>query len=268
MSATKAKRDPSRVFSRTFDWAGHALGFSIGGFFDGIILHQILQWHHLLSGIEEAQQDIRVLVLWDGIFHGLMYIIAGVGLWLLWRARKEFPASGADRRLCANSLIAFGTWHILDGILSHWILGIHRIRMDVNNPLFWDLLWFVLFGALPFICGWAVRRTRTSGRSSMLSSPLALVMATALSGPLAALPPQDQQQVIVLFKPGITVTQAVAAIEAVDANIIGSDVSGQLWIIEGTKGLEAFRLYRHGALLVTNSVLPLGCISWTSIQSS
>jgi uncharacterized membrane protein len=25
------------------------LGFALGGFFDGILLHQILQWHHLLS---------------------------------------------------------------------------------------------------------------------------------------------------------------------------------------------------------------------------
>nr|WP_086017472.1 DUF2243 domain-containing protein [Sinorhizobium meliloti] len=26
-----------------------ALGVSIGGFFDGILLHHVLQWHHLLS---------------------------------------------------------------------------------------------------------------------------------------------------------------------------------------------------------------------------
>jgi uncharacterized membrane protein len=25
------------------------LGFAFGGFFDGILLHQVLQWHHLLS---------------------------------------------------------------------------------------------------------------------------------------------------------------------------------------------------------------------------
>src|SRR5690606_18965301 len=28
---------------------GTVLGFALGGFFDGILLHQILQWHHLLS---------------------------------------------------------------------------------------------------------------------------------------------------------------------------------------------------------------------------
>lgn len=103
--------------------------------FRRILLHQVLQWHHLLSGIEQARHDIRVLILWDGIFHVLMYIIAGVGFWLLWRARREWASKDADRRLFANALIGFGGWHILDSVLSHWILGIHRIRMDVDKPV-------------------------------------------------------------------------------------------------------------------------------------
>ena len=29
--------------------AGILFGLGLGGFFDGIILHQVLQWHHMLS---------------------------------------------------------------------------------------------------------------------------------------------------------------------------------------------------------------------------
>jgi uncharacterized membrane protein len=29
--------------------AGIFLGLGLGGFFDGIILHQVLQWHHMLT---------------------------------------------------------------------------------------------------------------------------------------------------------------------------------------------------------------------------
>lgn len=29
--------------------AGILLGLGLGGFFDGIVLHQILQWHHMLT---------------------------------------------------------------------------------------------------------------------------------------------------------------------------------------------------------------------------
>jgi uncharacterized membrane protein len=29
--------------------AGVVLGVALGGFFDGVMLHQVLRWHHLLS---------------------------------------------------------------------------------------------------------------------------------------------------------------------------------------------------------------------------
>src|SRR5690606_1536758 len=100
------------------------LGFAFSGFFDGILLHQILQWHHLLSAIRT--EDVRFQVLMDGYFHLLMYAIAALGLWLLWRARRSFEAPGASRRFLAYFLIGFGVWHGLDAVASHWVLGIHR----------------------------------------------------------------------------------------------------------------------------------------------
>ena len=93
--------------------AGFLLGFALGGFFDGILLHQVLQWHHLLSGLEgEGWRDLRVQVLADGLFHAAMYVVAVVGLWLLWRGRPD-----GDRRIVANALIGFGVWHMVDGVL-------------------------------------------------------------------------------------------------------------------------------------------------------
>src|SRR5690606_24499667 len=102
-------------------------GFALGGFFDGILLHQILQWHHLLSNVSGG--DLRFQVAADGYFHALMYIVAGIGLWMLWRrALSRAPLSGTA--LLAEMMIGFGAWHIVDSVLSHWVLGIHRIRME------------------------------------------------------------------------------------------------------------------------------------------
>jgi uncharacterized membrane protein len=40
------------------------LGFAFGAFFDGILLHQVLQWHHLLSLVQgDLYRDIRVQIL-------------------------------------------------------------------------------------------------------------------------------------------------------------------------------------------------------------
>src|SRR5690606_9610654 len=65
------------------------LGFALGGFFDGILLHQILQWHHLLSGLDGPRwRSLPVQVMADGLFHALMYVIALAGLWMLWKGRR------------------------------------------------------------------------------------------------------------------------------------------------------------------------------------
>src|SRR5690606_37996060 len=65
-----------REFSAEYRWAGYLLGFAIGGFFDGILLHQILQWHHLLSGLGDGGPgDLRFQILADGLFHLMMYVL-------------------------------------------------------------------------------------------------------------------------------------------------------------------------------------------------
>ncbi|KAA0683617.1 DUF2243 domain-containing protein [Roseomonas genomospecies 6] len=245
-------------------WAGYLLGFGLGGFFDGILLHQVLQWHHLLSAVESsAVQDIRVQILADGLFHLMMYIVAGGGLWLLWRNRRAFAGPGVDRRLFASALIGFGVWHIVDGILSHWILGIHRIRMDAANPLVWDLLWFVLFGVVFVAAGWWLRRGGGgAGSGTGRAAPVALTLAVLVAGPVAALPPPGVTTVMVLFKPGTTPPDVFAAVAAVDGRTVWQDPSGQLWAIDLGEGGNPMALYRHGALLVSNGLLPTGCFDW------
>jgi uncharacterized membrane protein len=128
------------------------LGFALGGVFDGILLHQILQWHHLLSAIEGHS---HLQVRWDGYFHGAMYILAVASLWALWRAHRTAPDANG-RPLTGALLIGFGAWHVVDAVLAHWVLGLHHIRMDSGNPLLWDLIWLAAFGLVPLVLGWVL----------------------------------------------------------------------------------------------------------------
>lgn len=262
---------PTPVPSR-LSWAGCLLGFGLGGFFDGILLHQVLQWHHLLTGVEApAFRDIRVQILADGLFHALMYVVAIWGLLLLWRSRRAFADAGADRWLLADALIGFGVWHMLDGVLSHWILGIHRIRMDVENKLVWDLLWFVVFGVAFVAAGWWLRRGGGGGGGGggdgvggvrKVVAPVVLTLAVLVAGPVAALPPPGVTTVMVLFKPGTTLPAVLEAVAAVDGRTVWQDPSGQLWAIDLGTGGNPMQLYRHGAMLVSNALLPVGCFNW------
>ena len=82
--------DGDHTLAKRLAIAAFWLGFALGGFFDGILLHQILQWHHLLSGLESRGRpfaDLRFQILADGYFHILMYVVAAIALWLMWRAR-------------------------------------------------------------------------------------------------------------------------------------------------------------------------------------
>jgi uncharacterized membrane protein len=256
------------LLSRRLAWAGYLLGFSLGGFFDGILLHQVLQWHHLLSNVESPFfQDMKNQILVDGLFHVLMYFIAFAGLWKLWQARRDYAEPGADKLLLGNAFLGFGAWHILDSILSHWILGIHRIRVDAENVLFWDLLWFFVFGVAFVFIGLMIRKRAYLGTTVRTgATALVLALSVAAAGPIAALPPADVTSAIVFFKPGTPAKEIFAAIEEADARIIWSAGSGEVWALSIEDRNKNSVFYRHGAYLVSSSALAIGCLAWSGAR--
>lgn len=247
--------------TRTASRAAFALGFALGGFFDGILLHQILQWHHLLSLVPgSAFQNLRTQVLADGAFHVAMLGVASIGFWLLWRGRHGLASPGAGRQIAATALLGFGTWHLLDAVLSHWLLGLHRIRVDVPNPLPWDLAWAGLFGLLPLLAGWALRRRGGGGPGGAVAATLGL--AVLAGGPASLLPAAGSDRVAVLFPAGTTAELVLRAATAVEARLVSADASGTVWVMQLASPGRAWRLYGEGALLVGGAGLPGGCLSW------
>jgi uncharacterized membrane protein len=254
---------------------GFFLGMALGGFFDGILLHQILQWHHLLSNVDAAR-DMRVQIMADGVFHALMYAVAAAALYQLWRRRAALQAPDAARTLWGMALVGFGGWHIADAVVSHWITGIHRIKVDSPQPLLWDLAWFVVFGVVPALAGWWLRRNGpgSPGSNSPPPSPrrgrqaaTGLGLAALVAGPLAALPVGNNDQVTVLFAPGVTPAQAFNALARVDARVLWVDRSGGMWAVRMDNPSAARSLYRDGALLVSRSSAALGCLNWIRVAA-
>ena len=248
MGATGTGRHLSR--------SGYFLGFALGGFFDGILLHQILQWHHLLSAINA--DDLRFQVAADGYFHGLMYVIAGVGLWML-----ATSSQGSPRLLLANVLIGFGVWHVVDSVLSHWLLGIHRIRMDSGDPLFWDLLWFAAFGLVPLVLGVLMRRRSDGDHPRQPSSARARVLMAFLvvAGGLQAMRPQENGFTAVLFAPGTEQADILRAVASAEGQVVWADRTGELVVMRLANGASGWRLFREGAILVSGAGLPPGCFN-------
>ncbi|GAB1511277.1 hypothetical protein JCM33774_33190 [Actinophytocola sp. KF-1] len=67
---------------------GTILGIGLGGFVDGILLHQLLQWHHVLSSVDGYSPDtlpgLRMNTVGDGLFHTVTWLAVLVGLGLLY----------------------------------------------------------------------------------------------------------------------------------------------------------------------------------------
>ncbi|MFN3352141.1 MAG: DUF2243 domain-containing protein [Brevundimonas sp.] len=245
---------PGRPFGAAF-----VLGFALSGFFDGILLHQILQWHHLLSLVDdEALRGFRVQVMADGLFHALMYVVALVGLSMLWRARRDLAVVGA-RTLLAGVLIGFGVWNIADVGLFHWGLGIHRTRLDVPNPLVWDIGWLAVFGLAPAAAGLAAGWPGSPGGRGSRSAAAVLLLTLALAGAWNLRPPPVGSDILVLFRPG---ADPVAAVAAVDAAIVDLRPEHALAVLRLRDGASAWRLYRYGAVVVQGTG-PSGCLNWT-----
>lgn len=258
---TRARRRRAGPLAR----AGFVLGVALGGFFDGILLHQVLQWHHLLSLVPgEDLRRIETQILADGAFHVLMWLIAVGGLWLLWRARGELAQDRSGRRLLVATLVGFAFWNALDVVGFHWVLHIHRIRVDVpvGDRLRWDLLWLGLFALLPALAALAVARRRATGGGSGPTGAAALALLVVAAAGLSLRSPPDVSARPVLFRAGTAPSDILAAASAVNGTVI-SITGERLAVLDLPEG-AGWRLYGHGALVVGGPGSPAACLSWTA----
>jgi uncharacterized membrane protein len=146
------------------------LGMGLGGFFDGIVLHQILQWHHMVSSAghpPDSLENLRINVFFDGLFHTLTYIFVLAGLVGLLRIARRPHALWPARRLMGSLLIGFGLFNLAEGLLNHHFLDLHHVNETVApaNWIYWDL-GFLAWGALMLAVGQRLARSQDPDLSS------------------------------------------------------------------------------------------------------
>jgi len=135
--------------------AGILMGAGLGGFVDGITLHQILQWHNMLSA-QRPPNDLvsaKVNMFWDGLFHAAVWIMTAIGLTVLWKAgsRRDVPWSG--KTFVGSLIIGWGLFNVIEGVIDHQLLGIHHVNEYTANKLPWDLA-FLASGVVFLLVGW------------------------------------------------------------------------------------------------------------------
>jgi uncharacterized membrane protein len=133
--------------------AGILFGLGLGGFFDGIVFHQVLQWHHMLTSAgypPNSVENLKVNTFWDGIFHAATYVFTGLGLYVLWRYSRQNHIRWAGKLLPGTILIGFGLFNLVEGTIDHHLLGLHHVNETVPREqwIYWDIAFLVWGGAM------------------------------------------------------------------------------------------------------------------------
>lgn len=139
--------------------SGVVIGAGLGGFVDGIVLHQILQWHNMLSAQipPETVVAIKTNMVWDGVFHAAVSVMTAAGLAMLWRAGGQADVPWSGRTFLGSLVAGWGLFNVVEGLIDHHLLGLHHVNESSENWLAWDL-GFLVFGAALLGVGWAMIR--------------------------------------------------------------------------------------------------------------
>ena len=145
--------------------AGILLGIGLGGFVDGIVLHQVLQWHNMVSNWypPTTMETMSFNMVWDGIFHVFVWIVTLIGALLLWSAAFHCDVIPSLQTFVGQLVLGWGLFNLVEGIINHQILAVHYVR-QVPNYTVYNLTFLAVGGVLFIVAGWALMR---AGRKSL-----------------------------------------------------------------------------------------------------
>lgn len=141
--------------------AGLVLGMGMGGFIDGIVFHQILQMHGMLSARIPLNDLIgsKINMFWDGVFHLAVWLLTAAGIFMLWHAGARTDLRWCGVSFVGSLLLGWGLFNLVEGLVDHHLLQLHHVYEPAGQSV-WDLA-FLGSGALLIAIGlMLIRRQR------------------------------------------------------------------------------------------------------------
>ncbi len=137
---------------------------------DGIVLHQLLQWHHMLTSTRDHPSNTipgkEANIFADGVFHVATWVLVAVAMMLMVRAWQRGELALPWRTHFGLLFVGWGVFNVVEGLINHQLLGIHHVRDDLGGPLSWDIA-FLLLSLVLVVIGMGLVR---SGRESLTRS--------------------------------------------------------------------------------------------------
>lgn len=133
--------------------AAGVAGFGFSALVDVLLLHHVLQLHHLLSNVYDpgTLSGLRTNLVADGAFSLVALGVMLVGLGWLWRIERRTADPLTVRPLAGAALVGLGAFDLFDVVVNHLLLGLHHAT---HGPKFYDPHWAV--ASVAFILGGAL----------------------------------------------------------------------------------------------------------------
>jgi len=131
------------------------LGVGLGGYPDGVVFHQLLQWHHLFSSWYSitSVKSLQFNPFWYGVFHTVAYLFILAGLFPPMARGASCSLQVVDPVPAVSILTGFGTFKLIQGLVDHQLLSIHHVNETVlrTDWLYGDIAFLAWGGAMPLI---------------------------------------------------------------------------------------------------------------------
>ena len=132
--------------------AGLTLGVGLGGFVDGILLHQIVHWHNMGSAVlpPTTMGAMERNMVWDGLFHAATWTVTLIGAFLLLVDANRGAPLPSVRAFSGQLVLGWGLFNLVEGMIDHHLLNLHHVRdLPVHVPAYdWA---FLAIGGAGFI---------------------------------------------------------------------------------------------------------------------
>ncbi|WP_096438298.1 DUF2243 domain-containing protein [Alteribacter populi] len=149
----QSSNDTNRyVYSTRNLWSGILFGLGLIAFFDEVVFHQLLRWHHFY---DKSTTDIGLIS--DGLFHAFSWFATIGGLFMFADLRRRNALWLT--RWWGGVLLGAGVFQLYDGIIQHKFMRIHQIRY-VDNVIIYDLVWNITAIAMVIVGIILINRTR------------------------------------------------------------------------------------------------------------
>lgn len=145
------------------------LGVGLGGFADGIVFHQILQWHEMLSNklAPATLLNKSINMFWDGIFHLSCLGIVIVGIVMLWKLINRNEIDKTKGLFVGGLLFGWGLFNSVEGIIDHQLVQLHNVKESDAEHIIGNIAFLVFSISLILIGYWSFSKVlRQYGKTS------------------------------------------------------------------------------------------------------